>query len=152
MIQCATIATPNKLESCAKPSNWYHSILSGKLMSWRCYTWFEPMGNALAARDHYFTLDLSRWIDGSWMLQGHTTVSLGPWHALSQFIAIISPKLLPLQQFGHSHWWCMSQICICLNIDGKYRTIAALKGHKVNMFCKENCLFSPRVLVTKSPL
>ena len=27
--------------------------------------------------------------------------------------------------------------------------IAELKGHKVNMFCKENCLFSLRALVRR---
>ena len=31
------------------------------------------------------------------------------------------------------------------------RSIAELKGHEVNMICKENCLFSPRALVKGIP-
>ena len=45
----------------------------------------------------------------------------------------------------------MLQIYICANFDRKYQMIAELKRHKVNMFCKENCLFSPRVLVWGIP-
>ena len=45
----------------------------------------------------------------------------------------------------------MLQRCICANIDGKFWAIAELKGHKVNMFCKENCLFSLRELVKGIP-
>ena len=43
------------------------------------------------------------------------------------------------------------QGCICANFNGKNRTIAELKGSKVNMFCKENCLFSLRGLVRGIP-
>ena len=37
------------------------------------------------------------------------------------------------------------------NVDGKYRTLSELKGHEVNMICKENCLFSQRALVRGNP-
>ena len=46
---------------------------------------------------------------------------------------------------------CHSLLQICANFDRKYWMVTKLKGHKVNMFCKENCLFSPRVLVRGIP-
>ena len=45
----------------------------------------------------------------------------------------------------------MPQRYICANLDGKHRTIAELKGHKVNMICNENCLHPLRVLVWGIP-
>ena len=45
----------------------------------------------------------------------------------------------------------MPQRYICANFDGKYRMIIELNGRKVNMFCKENCLFSLRALVKGIP-
>ena len=120
-------------------------------MSRRCHTWFEPISDVLAAGVHHHTLDWPRSIDGSCRLRDHGLVPLVPQHALSQFIASISPKLLPLQQFGQSYWQCMQQRYKCPNCDGKYTTIAELKGHKVNMICKENCLFSPRALFRGIP-
>ena len=47
-----------------------------------------------------------------------------------------------------SHWYCMPQSG---NIDRKYQTITELKGYKVNMFWKKNCLFSPRSLGESPP-
>ena len=45
----------------------------------------------------------------------------------------------------------MPQTYICANFDEKYRTIAELKRHEVNMIWKENCPFSSRALVRVIP-
>ena len=46
---------------------------------------------------------------------------------------------------------CRKDTYICENFDGKCQTIPELKGHEVNMICKENCLFSLRTLVKGNP-
>ena len=38
-----------------------------------CHSWFEPMGEALAAGDHHLTLYWPRWVDGSCRLWPHTS-------------------------------------------------------------------------------
>ena len=101
----------------------------------RCFPWSPP---------HAWLATVN------WMVHaggGPCASLIGPRYALSRFIASIPPKPL----FGQRRWWRMPQRCICANFEGKYRTIAELKGHEVNIICKENYLFSPRVLHKEIP-
>ena len=125
-------------------------ILGSAPTSRRCHTWFEQIGNALAAGDHAWLATVN-W----WFMQ-----AAGPHTSSIRTVACIVPVYCVniSETVTFTATWSKSLIVYATKIHMCYfwweipndRWVRRTRSY-IYMICKENCSFSPRMLVRGIP-